>query len=303
MPNKKNVLIIGGNGYIGSRLLIELKSIHNVSSVDLCWYGQDYKESEKIDFNRLSKIFLKQFDTIILLAGHSSVKMCAGDLKSSWANNVLNFITLLEKIDPQQTLIYSSSGSVYGNNNLSVTEDSNLKFIPINHYDLTKYNLDLIAEKYILLGYNIVGLRFGTVNGWSPNIREDLMINSMVKKSLYDGKFYINNLGIQRPILGLSDLSEAVIKVIESPRSGIYNLASFCLRVKDIANSVTNALKTESVVLPDTANNYSFTMDTSKFTKTYNFDFADCTESIVTEIKNHHDKMAFSDRGTFRNYE
>jgi UDP-glucose 4-epimerase len=39
------------------------------------------------------------FDTIILLAGHSSVKMSEGDLTSCYHNNVTNFVELLDRIN------------------------------------------------------------------------------------------------------------------------------------------------------------------------------------------------------------
>jgi nucleoside-diphosphate-sugar epimerase len=298
----KKLLVIGGNGYIGSRLIHDFQNLYKVSSVDLCWYGKDNQQSEIVDFNKLSKEYLKDFDLILLLAGHSSVKMCLGDITSSWNNNVLNFINLIEKLDKLQTLIYASSGSIYGNSN-TTKEDELIKFKPINNYDLTKYNLDLIAQKYILQGYSIVGLRFGTVNGWSPNTREELMINSMVKKSLEEKLLYANNLSIKRPILGLSDLSNAVRKIIDNPVQGIYNLASFCSNVNEISKTISKVLQTETIILPDTANNYDFVMDTSKFQITYNFEFNSTLENITREILEKNDSIIYSNRNQYKNYE
>jgi nucleoside-diphosphate-sugar epimerase len=298
----KKILVIGGNGYIGSRLIHDFQNLYKVSSVDLCWYGKDNQQSEIVDFNKLSKEYLKDFDLILLLAGHSSVKMCIGDITSSWNNNVLNFINLIEKLDKLQTLIYASSGSVYGNSN-TTKEDELIKFKPINNYDLTKYNLDLIAQQYILQGYSIVGLRFGTVNGWSPNTREELMINSMVKKSLEEKLLYANNLSIKRPILGLSDLSNAVRKIIDNPVQGIYNLASFCSNVNEISKTISEVLQTETIILPDTANNYDFVMDTSKFQSTYNFEFNSTLENITREILEKNNSIVYSNRNQYKNYE
>ena len=120
----------------------------------------------------------------------------------------------MNKLDKGQILIYASSGSVYGSTNTTSLEDVPLKFKPINNYDLTKYSLDVHAEKFIRDGYNIVGLRFGTVNGWSPNIREELMINSMTKKAIREGTILINNKTIKRPILGISYISRAIREII-----------------------------------------------------------------------------------------
>jgi len=299
----KQVLVIGGNGYIGSRLIHDLSSIYNMSSVDICWFGKNLGSSLEADYRTLSKAYLSKFDVVILLAGHSSVKMCEGIITSGWINNVNNFVDLVGKLDKSQLLIYASSGSVYGSKNLITTEDVSLNFKPINYYDLTKYSIDLHAEKFIKDGYKIVGFRFGTVNGWSPNIREELMINSMTKKSVEQGVISINNKNISRPILGIADISRVVDKVIQNPISGIYNLASISATVEDISASVNNMLSSKIIETPDVAGAYDFMMDVTKVTKTYDFTFQESIKSIVTELTDNIDKTTFSNRNRFIRYE
>ena len=96
----EKVLIIGGCGYIGSRLHQYLLSQGmDITSVDLRWFGSftNFYSVEQ-DFSELEKGFLAQFKTVILLAGHSSVKMCASNMRSTFNNNVVNFIALLDKL-------------------------------------------------------------------------------------------------------------------------------------------------------------------------------------------------------------
>ena len=93
-------LIIGSGGYIGSRLSREIQA----DGVDINWFK---KGSKDIDFKDLTRDYYSQYDNIILLAGHSSVKMSEGNLNSCFNNNVRNFIDLLEKLDKQK-LIYAS---------------------------------------------------------------------------------------------------------------------------------------------------------------------------------------------------
>ena len=299
----KSILIIGGNGYIGSRLVHDLNSTYSVESVDLCWYGKDLQYSYIIDYNNLTKEYLSKFDTIILLAGHSSVKMCIGDVNSSWNNNVNNFNTLVNKLDKAQLLIYASSGSVYGITDVPLTEDIHITFKPINNYDLTKYSLDLNAQKFISEGYNIVGLRFGTVNGWSPNVREELMINSMTKKSIESNILTVNNVDINRPILGITDLTHAIKVIINNPKFGIYNIASFCDTVENISSNVSQVLHSNVQRSTDMPNSYNFLMDVNKFKTDYNFVFNDTTASIVTELANKIDMLTFSNRNQYKKYE
>jgi len=299
----KQVLIIGGNGYIGSRIIHDLSSTYDISSVDLCWFGKNLGDSLEVDYRTLTKAYLSKFDAVILLAGHSSVMMCDGIITSGWINNVNNFIDLVGKLDKSQLLIYASSGSVYGSKNLVTTEDTPLNFKPINYYDLTKYSIDVHAEKFIKEGYQIVGFRFGTVNGWSPNLREDLMINAMTKKSLQQGIILINNKSISRPILGIADIPRVIHRVIENPVTGIYNLASVTATVETISNSVKHILSSEIVENPDIEGAYDFMMDVSKVANTYDFTFQETIETIVTELTNKFEQTAFSNRNRFIKYE
>lgn len=299
----KKVLIIGGNGYIGSRVIHDLESLYEIHSIDICWFGKKQEYNEVKDYKDLTKEELSKFDAVVLLAGHSSVKMCDGPIFSSWNNNVNNFIELISKLDKSQTLIYASSGSVYGLSSGSSVEDSIIKFKPINHYDLTKFSLDTQAQKFIGQGYKIVGLRFGTVNGWSPNIREELMINSMFKRSVYEKEFYINNKNIKRPILGIGDISRAINSIIKNPISGIYNLASFTDTVANISNFVCDHTDSEIIETPDIKGIYDFDMNTEKFQKTYDFVFNENISSIVQELSDNITRCGFTNRNKFIDYD
>jgi nucleoside-diphosphate-sugar epimerase len=302
MDMSKSILLIGGNGYIGSRIYHDLNLKYNIKNIDLVWFGNNI-DSEVKDFRHLTTKYLEKFDIILLFAGHSSVKMCDGPVLSCWNNNVNNFINLIKKIDKSQLLIYSSSGSVYGSNNLNSKEDFVLQFKPINNYDLTKYTIDIEAKKFISEGYNIVGLRFGTVNGFSPNTREELMLNSMIKSSIVNKKIIINNKTINRPILGLNDLVYAVEKIISNPIPGIYNLASFTDNVENFSKYVSNYCGSSIIETVNVGNNYDFIMDTEKFTKAYNFRFTCSPISLIKEIIDNFDNIKFSNRNIFINYE
>ena len=297
----KPVLIIGSEGYIGSRIIHDLQNEYEMHGIDICWFGQSNNYTEVKDYNQLTKKELSKYYTVVLLAGHSSVKMCDGPVLSSWSNNVNNFVDLVNKLDKGQILIYASSGSVYGSTNTTSLEDVPLKFKPINNYDLTKYSLDVHAEKFIRDGYNIVGLRFGTVNGWSPNIREELMINSMTKKAIREGTILINNKTIKRPILGISDISRAIREIIESPKAGVYNLASFNDTVQSISTYVSNSLNAKIEETLNVSGTYDFNMSTDKFQSAYNFNFNESIESIVNELVDKDNN--YSNRNAYIKYE
>jgi nucleoside-diphosphate-sugar epimerase len=299
----KSVLIIGGTGYIGSRLIYDLNNMYDIHAVDICWFHKPDNQIEVRDYTQLTQQELSKYNAIILLAGHSSVKMCDGPILSSWSNNVNNFIDLVNKLDKSQTLIYASSGSVYGSSNTVSLEDAPLKFKPINNYDLTKYSLDIHAEKFIRNGYTIIGLRFGTVNGWSPHTREELMINAMTKKARSDGEILINNKTITRPILGIGDIPRAIKEIIDKPVTGVYNIASFADTVENISGYVSNLLHAKVQETINVSGVYDFVMNTDKFKSTYNFEFKESINTIIDELSNNFENTEFSNRNKFIKYE
>lgn len=274
-----NILVIGGKGYIGSYLLPHLKS----TGLRVDCFGD-----RSNDYNKLTSEFLKQYDNIILLAGHSSVQMCIGDVRSPWHNNVRNFINLVEKTSVDTRIIYASSASVYGNLNTGTSLEKNMSLDILNNYDLTKITLDIAAQKFIAEGRLIVGLRFGTVNGGASVIRRDLMINAMVYTARNEGKITVTNKHINRSILSIKDLSRAVERIICQDKwgfnPGMYNLASFTSTVEEISSYISKKLGIEIIDKGDTDGVYNFSINTSKMCDTYNFEFKETIESTVDNV-------------------
>lgn len=297
------VLIIGGCGFIGSRLYqFLLRQGMEVVSVDLEWFGKyapltNYQQ----DYKTLTPEFLAQFKTVILLAGHSSVKMCVGNLTGCFNNNVVNFLGLLNKLKKEQRFIYASSSSIYGGigDELQAVEESSPKYRALNYYDLSKYEIDNYAKIYDKVEY--YGLRFGTVGGFSLNFRDDIMINAMYRSSTLEHVIRISNPKIHRPLLGLNDLCLAVLTIIkngEFSKRGIYNLASFNSTVEAIGKEVADVLSVPLVTSEDKPNIYDFTISTQAFCSNFNFAFRDTILSILSEIQRGQAHVTFTNRNT-----
>ena len=279
----KKVLILGGNGYIGSRLRQVLGDHHFVKSNDCGWFAYD-EASDSRDYHKLTREELAEFDVVIVLAGHSSVPSCRGDLPGPWLNNVTNFTDLLAKLD-DQLVIYASSASVYGNSKPGERhKETNTHFTPVNNYDVTKYALDQQATIANLKGQRVIGLRFGTVNGWAPNLRVDVMINSMYHSVQNGTGIQVMNPHISRAMLGIEDLCRAIEHCIDAPVPGIYNLASFNGTVGEIAQAVSDKLGVDIIDKGTTANAYDFALDTTLFEQTYDFTFRETPATIVDSL-------------------
>ena len=299
------ILLLGGNGYIGSKLLPFLQELnYDITNVDICWFGHQFKDTIVKDYRDLSSEYLSKYDTIILLAGHSSVKMSEGDLKSCFHNNVTNFVELLGKLKNQK-LIYASSSSVYGSVGGKTVTENFYGFKPYNQYDISKHCIDLYAEKSDVEFY---GLRFGTLNGYAPITRTDVMINSMTSSALLNNEIKLYIKDIMRPILGINDLCRAIKTIIEckEDKRGLYNLASFNKTAEQIAYEVSNTLNIPVVEYesdPTQVKNtklqtktYNFSISTRKFCREFNFKFRETVESITTELKENFDNMIRTDR-------
>ena len=320
MAALSKILLIGGNGYIGSRLhnylnlnrdklvIDQFVSNYDVDVIDINWFndvaiGKDFRTLRRKDYLK--------YDTIILLAGHSSVKMSEGNLNSCFNNNVRNFIDLIEKLDKQK-LIYASSSSVYGSVGGRTVNEKYHGFEPYNQYDISKHTADLYAQKSDVEYY---GLRFGTVNGCSPVLRTDVMINAMVNSALRDGhiKLYIKDT--MRPILGINDLCRAVETIVKSDedKRGLYNLASFNKTAEQIAYEVADVMgvevkeyeadPTQIKNIKNQTKAYNFSISTLKFRKAYNFKFRSTVESITSELVASWDSMEKTDRSEAFHYE
>jgi len=308
----KNILLIGGNGYVGSRLYKDHHESYNITSIDSCWFDNPIVPIIEKDFNDLTEDFLSKFDVIILLAGHSSVKMCEGPLLSAYDNNIRNFVKLASKLKPYQKFIYASSSSVYGNAGELIVDENYNGFTPHNHYDITKHVIDLYAPKFDTQYY---GLRFGTVNGYSPIVRSDVMINSMTYNAIKDREIKLYIKDILRPILGISDLSRAVKAIIDVDKDyrGIYNLASFNSTAEEIAYGVSKITRVKVHEYESDPSNivnsklqtksYNFSIDCSKFKNTFNFEFKETIESITKELVDNFNNIIFTNRNQFKKYE
>ena len=271
------ILIIGGEGYIGSFLF----EYFNRLNFNIDRYGNRLH-----DYNKLTSEELNRYDYIIVLAGNSSVPACNGELKPAWNNNVRNFSNLIEKISNKVKVIYASSSSVYGDFKNKVFKETDFRISSyLNNYDLTKIVLDQVALNYILAGRDIVGLRLGTVNGAGPVIRKELLINSMTYSALTNKKIYITNADINRPFLSINDFAIMILSILTNNFvPGIYNLATGNNQIKKYAQAVSALTNAEIIDNGNTASVYDFMINSDKITDQYSFECCDSLENVITGL-------------------
>ena len=295
----KKVLVIGGCGYLGSRIYDDLSELFLIDSVDLEWFGKTVKNNIHADYKHVTVDLISQYDSIVLLCGPSSEKMCEGDMPGTISNNVNNFARLVDLVNKaNKQFIYASSCRVYYGSKKTVSTEEDVNFTSHTPYDISKYFNDVIMNHYPNLEY--YGLRLGTVNGYSRNFRRESLINSMACSFKERGFIQISNGNVGRAVLDIEDFVRAIRAILldgTPEKRGIYNICSFNGTVRSIGEEVSSLLNCLMQDKGDDSNtNLSFSMDTSKFRKAFGFSFFGNVESILKRIHSNYDSMTFTSR-------
>ena len=199
---KKNILILGSEGFLGSVLVPYLnKSNFKITGIDKCFFGKNNKKIKnfkfyKKDYNLLDVKFFKKFDYIIDLVNISNDPASELNQKFTYLTNFLNKVKLYKKIKNVNQLsryIYMSSCSVYGNNKNLINEKSLPKPMSLYSKLCLKYENYLRSENKI--PFTI--MRLGTLYGWSPRMRYDIAINKIIRDMFFLKKIEITCLHVK----------------------------------------------------------------------------------------------------------
>lgn len=279
------VLLLGGQGYVGTALSAHLLATgFHVRSVDPGYRGMPGPAlNDRRCYQDLSVEELDEFDTIILLAGHSTVGACVAEPAGAFANNVAGFVDLVHKLRGQR-LIYASSISVYVRTADEADEGSPLP-APAAIYDFHKQEI----ERYARFAYpNSYGLRFGTVCGPAPNMRCETLLNCLVRSAVDRGRVEVANACVHRPLLGVGDLGRAVEAILTRPvPPGIYNLAGQNVRIGELAAQVAERF---AVPLVEAGNStpYDIRVSAARFRAAAGFEFHDTVENLADALAAHY---------------
>lgn len=286
-----NILLVGGLGYIGTYLNEYLVNLGLV--VDICDHSKSLNSRSNINikypynYSGLTAKDLAQYDCILWFAGHSSVSESNSDPIGALNNNMINLIDFLKKIPNENTLfIYASTASLYTGVEGPSKEDA--KVVPYeNAYDISKFAFDYLAPRF---HKKIIGLRMGTLSGYSVKMRPELIFNSMMLSAYFNGEVKVANKEKIRSILFLSDLAEIVKILLTTNISsfGFYNASSYTFKIGEISEKISHHANVKVIELPK-SDTYSFSIDNSKiqtlgFKNT--FSFMEQMEKFIEDIKN-----------------
>jgi len=243
------VLITGGAGYLGSTLAEHLLNHgYQVTVFDNLMYKQLsllhlFKQEEfqfiKGDVRNTEqlRLLVEAHDVIIPLAAIVGMPACKENPQLAIDVNYYHIRKIVDFLRDDQKLIIPNTNSQYGSSPDIITEDSPFK--PLSLYAETKCD----AEEYVLKKGNGVVLRLATVFGASPRMRQDLLVNDFVYKSVTDGYLVLFEAHFKRNYIHVQDIARTFQFMIENYsqcRGQVYNvgLSTANLTKLELAESI-----------------------------------------------------------------
>jgi nucleoside-diphosphate-sugar epimerase len=244
------ILIAGGAGYVGSVLVPKLLDRgYEVDVVDLFWFGNHLPAETGIihkDIFDLNTKDLEPYQQVVFLAGLSNDPMAEFSPSENFIFNAAApaYLAYTAKNAGVKRYVYASSCSVYGYTDNELFDETR----PVSSsypYGISKLQGEQAVMNLVADGFSVISLRKGTISGYSPRMRFDLIVNTMFKNAVRNREITVNNPSIWRPIMSIEDATNAYIRAIEASDrlSGIFNIASGNYTVGEVGDLVKMAIE------------------------------------------------------------
>jgi nucleoside-diphosphate-sugar epimerase len=307
------ILIAGGAGYVGTVLAPRLAARgYAVTVADLTWFGNHLPAEIPVvrkDVMSLSEADLAGTDVVIFLAGLSNDPMAEFSPALNYVHNAAapaNLAYLSKRVGVRR-FVFASSCSVYG-----FTEDElwdeDAPTTTAHPYGISKLQAEAGVRHLQGPDFSVIILRKGTVCGYSPRMRLDLVVNTMFRTALQRGRIVVNNPSIWRPILAIQDAAAAYVRAVEAAPSvsGTFNVASENTTLGALADQVAAALKRNMDLEPELeilskadVRNYKVSIERARvqlgFKPSYDVD------KIVWDLVKNRDAFADMDNPAYEN--
>jgi len=253
-----NVVVTGGAGFCGSRLVPQLLGKgYNVTVFDTMFFGGNHLPTDNPnltvvqgdirDAAKLAEVFAGK-DAVINLACISNDASFELDENLSTSINLDAFEPMVKAAREAgvKRFVYASSSSVYGvSDSPQVTEDHPL--VPLTLYNKYKGMCEPILKKYT--DDNFVGVIFrpATVCGHAPRQRLDLSVNILTNHAVTNGKIRVFGGSQLRPNLHVQDYCDLCELLLEAPADKVQNETFNCgyqnMSIMEIAELVKKVVE------------------------------------------------------------
>ena len=162
-------------------------------------------------------------------------------------------------------------------------------------YGISKLQGEYAIMKMADEGFRPIAMRKGTVGGWSSRMRFDLVVNTMTKYALSQGKITVHNPNLWRPLIDIRDVVTAYRKAIMCSLniSEVFNICGENYTIGRLANDVVNEFAAAGMVIEvDTQNrpdvrNYLASNEKAKRVLDFTPEFgpANSIQQIIRHVK------------------
>jgi nucleoside-diphosphate-sugar epimerase len=258
----RKLLLVGGAGYVGSVLAEELlERGYAVRVLDRLYYGEeglrnvrDRVELIVGDMRTVDKAVLEGIDAVLNVGGLSNDPTAEYNPKANYEMNTVATVKLAALCKEQgiSRYVFASSCSIYdtgvGNGQKDQVQDETSSVNPRAAYSRSKYDAERTLLEMADDTFCPVILRKGTIYGFSPRMRYDLVINTFIKDALSKGILTIHYGGeIWRPLVDIRDVARAYIACLEADaalvRAQIFNVCFNNMRISELALRVRETLR------------------------------------------------------------
>ena len=257
-PNPdQTILVAGGAGYIGCVLIPRLLDRgYRVRLLDRLYFGEEaiagFRDRLEIVVAYVRDIPATAFDGIdgvINLRGLSNDPTAEFDPDANWQMNAIATETLGQECVARgiERYVFASSCSLYDGLPPGM-HDETAQIEPRAAYATSKRYGEEALLKLVDEGLCPVLLRNGTVYGWSPRMRFDLVVNTFVKDALLNGRLMLHGGGwMWRPLVDVRDVADAMIAAYEAPtekvRGEIFNVLHSNYQIRELAMLVAGTVQ------------------------------------------------------------
>lgn len=278
------VLVVGGAGYVGSKLVPALL-VHGyeVTVLDLYLYGDVLQAHPRLkqihgDMRDLSVVqsALDSCDHVIHLACISNDPSFElnPELGKSINFDAFEPLVQLAKKKKIRRFIYASSSSVYGvKQEPNVTEEMSLE--PLTDYSKFKALCEQLLLSYADDNFICTILRPATVCGYAPRQRLDVVVNILTNLAYHTKKIKIMGGEQMRPNIHIDDMVAAYLHVLCSPEAHvqkeIFNVGYLNHTVREIGEIVADVVGGCTLEVVPTHDNRSYHVSSEKIARTLNF--------------------------------
>ena len=240
MQQKKNVLVIGGNGFIGSNIVEELKNKDfGVSVLDILpprFAGRDVQyHCGSVSDQKLLNELIRNKDSLIYLKSSTTPATSMIDAAKAYCEDLPELMGVCEVCLRQgvRKIIFSSSGgTVYGDLRVRRPYREEDLTYPRNHYGIAKVAAEnILLMQNALHGMENIILRVSNPYGRGQSTLSGVgAITSFAEKIIQKQPIRIFGDGnIIRDYIDVSDVARAFVMAVEqAPGSGspIFNIGS-----------------------------------------------------------------------------